>query len=367
MILDATLPSSWYLLPEIFARERERIFLKDWLCIGRVEDIPEGDALLRQVQGQSIIVLRNEAGQLRGFYNVCRHRGAQLCGTHVPSSDGRGALSGVVGSRIRCPYHSWLYSLDGDLVGTPYMADLDPAEFALYPVGVDSWGGFLFVNLTPAEAPTLAEILGPIPDRVARYPLAALRVGHSIRYEVAANWKVIAENYNECYHCGPVHPELCAIVPAFRKAGGAGLDWDRGVPHRAGAYTFTWDGTTERAPFPDLDEDERSRHKGELVYPNLFVSLACDHATAFILQPEAPDRTVIDCLFLFAADEMAKPGFDPADTVGFWDITNRQDWAICESVQRGMGAMPHRHGWYAPMEDLTLDIRKYVEARLRDE
>jgi Rieske 2Fe-2S family protein len=367
MMLEATLPSSWYLSPEIFARERERIFLRDWICIGRVEDIPEGDALLRQVQGQSIIVLRNEAGQLRGFYNVCRHRGAQLCGTKVPSSDGRVALSGVIGSRIRCPYHSWLYSLDGALVGTPYMADLDPAEFALYPVGVESWGGFLFVNLTPAAAPSLAEILGPIPDRVARYPLAGLRAGHSIRYEVAANWKVIAENYNECYHCGPVHPELCSIVPAFRKAGGAGLDWDRGVPHRDGAFTFTWDGTTDRAPFPDLDEDERNRHKGELVYPNLFVSLACDHATAFILQPEAPDRTVIDCLFLFAPEEMAKPGFDPSDTVGFWDITNQQDWAICESVQRGMGARPHHHGWYAPMEDLTLDIRRYVEARLRDE
>jgi Rieske 2Fe-2S family protein len=181
---------------------------------------------------------------------------------------------------------------------------------------------------------------------------------------VAANWKVIAENYNDCYHCGGVHPELCDIVPAFRSNGGAGLDWEGGVPHRDGAYSFTHTGTTERAPFPGLNEAERTRHFGELVYPNLFVSLSCDHVAAFILQPKGPERTLVECRFLFAPDEIARPGFDPSDAVEFWDITNRQDWAICESVQRGIGARPHRHGFYAPMEDLTLDIRRYVGERL---
>jgi Rieske 2Fe-2S family protein len=197
--------------------------------------------------------------------------------------------------------------------------------------------------------------------------LKSLRIGHSIRYTVHANWKSICENYNECYHCGGVHPELCAVVPAFRTSGGGGLDWSRGIPHRDGAYTFTHTGTTQRRPFPSLNEDERTRHKGEVIYPNLFVSLACDHVAAFILEPKSPELTEIVCQFLFEPEAIAARDFDPKDTVEFWDITNRQDWIICESVQRGMSSRVHQHGYYAPMEDYSLDIRRYVKDRLGPE
>jgi Rieske 2Fe-2S family protein len=240
----------------------------------------------------------------------------------------------------------------------------DKSTINLYPVGVESWGGFIFLNLTPAEAQPFTTQLGEIPQRISRYPLAELRIGHSLTYPVAANWKAICENYNECYHCGGVHPELCSVVPAFREAGGAGLDWVRGIPHRDGAYTFTHSGTTDRRPFPTLNEEERERHKGEVLYPNLFVSLACDHAAVFILRPRGPELTEIVCHFLFEPCEIAKPGFNPDDAVEFWDITNRQDWAVCESVQRGMRSRVHQHGYYAPMEDYSLDIRRYVKERL---
>jgi Rieske 2Fe-2S family protein len=146
----------------------------------------------------------------------------------------------------------------------------------------------------------------------------------------------------------------------------AGLDWSRGVPHRDGAYTFTLDGTTRRRAFPSLDEDERVRHKGELVYPNLWVSLACDHVAAFILQPRGVARTDIICHFLFEPFEMAKSDFDASDTVAFWDLVNRQDWAICESVQQGISSRVHQLGYYAPMEDFNLDIRRYVLERIGD-
>ena len=130
---------------------------------------------------------------------------------------------------------------------------------------------------------------------------------------MAANWKLIVENYNECYHCPAVHPELCEVVPAFREKGGMAVDWSRGVPHRDGAVTYTASGTSKRAPFPGLDEDEKVRHKGELIYPNLMLSMACEHAAAFILWPIAEDRTRIECRFLFHPDEIAKPDFDPSD------------------------------------------------------
>jgi Rieske 2Fe-2S family protein len=368
--LEPTLPSSWYTSAQVFALEKERIFCREWLCVARAEELAEPGAFrVLEVLGESILLVRNREGQLRAFYNVCRHRGSRLC--REPPAAGAAAVlgGGLTGGRITCPYHRWTYDLDGRLIGAPYLTGepgFDKALFSLYPVGLECWGGFVFVHLTPARAAPLAAQLGAIPERVARYPLSELRIGHTIRYEVAANWKVICENYNECYHCAGVHPELCAVVPAFRERGGANLDWARGIPHRPGAYTFTSSGTTSRRAFPGLNEDEQVRHKGELVYPNLFLSLACDHAAVFVLQPRSATRTDIACHFLFEPFEIAKPGFDPRDATDFWDLVNRQDWAICESVQQGISARVHERGYYAPMEDFNLDIRRYVLERIGD-
>jgi Rieske 2Fe-2S family protein len=366
--LEPTLPSSWYRSDAVFAVEKERIFCREWLCVARAEELAEAGAWrVLDVLGESVLLVRNREGRLRAFYNVCRHRGSRLCRGHAGNATTLGG--GVGGGRITCPYHQWSYDLDGRLVAAPYLtgdAGFDKSLFGLYPIALECWGGFVFLNLTPAGATPLAAQLGEIPERIGRYPLSELRIGHTIRYEVAANWKVICENYNECYHCAGVHPELCAVVPAFKERGGASLDWLRGVPHRAGAYTFTTSGTTARRAFPGLNADEQVRHKGELIYPNLFLSLACDHAAVFILEPKGPARTDIVCHFLFEPYELAKPEFDHADASGFWDLVNRQDWAICESVQQGISARVHQRGYYAPMEDFNLDIRRYVLERIGD-
>ena len=372
--LQKSLPSSYYLSAEIFAREKEAIFCREWFCAGRVEQLPHpGDHLVLDVAGESILVVRTKEGELRAHYNVCRHRGARLCEPQGAENPGDIKLSGgVLGpSGIRCPYHQWTYALDGHLLNAPHLREgenFSKENFSLYPVGLESWGGFFFLNLSPAAAAgenrTLANELGGVVDRVKRYPLGDLRTAKRIEYEVAANWKVIVENYNECYHCGGVHPELCNIVPAFRQQGGSGLDWERGIPHSEGAFTFTFSGRTNRAPFPTLDEDERVRHKGELVYPNFMLSLAADHAAAFYLWPMGSEKTRVTCDFLFHPSEMMKPDFNPNDAIEFWDLVNRQDWAICQRVQEGMGTRVHEFGYYAPMEDLSLDIRRYVLERL---
>jgi Rieske 2Fe-2S family protein len=369
-VLEVSLPSDWYTSDAVFKVEKERIFCREWLAVCRAEELPNpGDHRVLDVLGESILLLRNRDGALRAFYNVCRHRGARLC---LASGEPAGAwgvqLSGGVSGRlIVCPYHQWSYDLDGALVAAPHLgaeSGFDKSSFHLYPVGVDTWGGFVFLHLTPRESQSLQTQLGDVPARTERYPLGDLRIGATRRYTVAANWKVLCENYNECYHCGGVHPELCAIVPSFRERGGANLDWSRGVAHRDGAYTFTASGTTRRRAFPDLDADERVRHKGELVYPNLFLSLACDHAAIFILQPRSPESTDIVCHFLFEPVELAKSDFDAGDAVEFWDLVNRQDWSICERVQQGLRARVHRSGYYAPMEDFNLDIRRYVSERI---
>ncbi len=363
--LEATLHRDYYLSDHIFALERERIFFREWFCAAREEEIPEaGDYVVREVAGESVLIVRTRDGSLAAHYNVCRHRGSQL----VPAG-----ARGTFGGGIRCPYHSWTYTLEGALRTAPFLEEsegLAKGNLSLHRVGVASSGGFVFLNLTPAAAEadgkTLEAQLGGVPERLQRYPLSELRVARRIEYQVVANWKVVLENYNECYHCGPVHPELCRLVPAFKHRGGADLDWERGIPHRDGAWTFTASGTTTRTPFEGLNQDELVRHKGELVYPNLMLSLSAEHVAAFTIWPKGPASTTVICEFLFHPAEMAKPGFDPADAVDFWDQVNRQDWAICESVQRGMTSRVFRSGYYAPMESWSLDIRRYIRERLGD-
>jgi Rieske 2Fe-2S family protein len=365
--LMRTLPGSAYLSDEQFARETERILHRDWFLVGREEALGAVGACVRvDVAGESVLIVRTRTGELRGFYNVCRHRGAQL----IDDTDSRSESIRLKGS-IRCPYHAWTYGLDGALRHAPFLTESDGLrrdQLGLYPVAVETWGGFVFVNLTPAEVTaerSLGSTLAAVMARTANYPLAALRTVETISYEVPANWKVIVENYNECYHCGPVHPELCEVVPAFKRGGGRSLDWEAGVPHRDGATTFTFSGTTDREPFPGLSEAERERHKGELVYPNLMLSLSADHVVAFSLWPIDPGHTRIECAFLFHPVEIAKRTFDPSDAIAFWDLVNRQDWQVCASVQRGMRSRAFRYGFYAPMEDQSLDIRRYLDEKLR--
>ncbi len=365
--LELSLPKASFTSEAEFRRERDAILFTDWFCVGRSAGLAAaGDYLTADVAGESIVVVRGDDNALRGFYNLCRHRGSRL----VPPEDcepaaARPGPSGCFAGSIRCPYHAWTYGLDGTLRSAPFLPDLrgHRAALSLHQVDIDTWGGFIFARLEPAARPSLSETLGGIPARVAAYQLSALRTGARLRYQVAANWKVVLENYNECYHCGPVHPELCELVPEFARAGGD-VDWESGVPHRDGAYTFTATGTTSRLPLPGLSEPERTRHFGELVLPNLMISLSADHVAAFTVWPESAGRTTVVCDFLFHPDEMAKPDFDPGDAVTFWDMVNRQDWLICERVQDGMTSRRFTAGYLAPMEEPSADVGRYVAARL---
>ena len=363
--LQAALPRELYVDEEAWRRERDRVLLRSWWCAGRIDELGlTGPSRLAVVDvcGESVLVAVAKDGSLHAHYNVCRHRGSQL----VPVDPSASPPAPRRAAALRCPYHSWTYTLEGNLRYAPHtedVDDMDPAEFRLHPIAVEAWAGFVWLNLSPDAATDFAGEIGDIAERVRRYPLDSLVVGARTVYDVAANWKVIAENYNECYHCGPVHPELVQLVPAFG-GGGQELDWENGIPHRDGAWTFTASGTSARDRFPGLDEHERERHKGELVYPNLLLSLSADHVAAFRLEPQGPARTTVTCELLFAPAEVAKPAFDPSDANEFWDVVNRQDWAICESVQRGMSSRAYRHGWYAPMEDSSLDIRRWLLPRL---
>jgi Rieske 2Fe-2S family protein len=363
--LQAALPREHYLPGPDWDREVDAIWRRGWVCVGRAHELgltgPERLAVV-EVAGESLLLTTDADGALHGHANVCRHRGAQLC----PHPPGHTPEPGPAGA-LRCGYHSWTYGLDGALLRAPHTEQVegfDPMAFSLHRIAVGRWGGFVFARLS-ADGPTLAAELGDVPGPTSRYPLDHLVSVHRTVYDVAANWEVIAENYNECYHCAGVHPELTRLVPSFGHGGagpdGAGLNWDAGIPHRAGAWTFSFSGTSPRRPFAGLDEAERVRHKGELVYPNLLLSLSAEHAASFLLQPLSADHTRVCFDVLVAPDQTHLP---VEDCAGFWDLVNTQDWAVCESVQRGMSSTLYTQGWYAPMEDAGLDIRRWLLPRL---
>jgi glycine betaine catabolism A len=225
-----TLPREAYISPSHFEREAERIFRRGWFCVGREEAVSTpGAYLLVDVAGERALVVRTRTGDLHAFHNVCRHRGSELV-IADPIDGVETPRAGRFRGSIRCPYHAWTYGLDGELRNAPFLTESDGLrreQLGLYPVAVDTWGGFVFVDLAvsePISERSLEATMGAAIERSTNYPLAELRTGARRAYDVAANWKVIVENYNECYHCGPVHPELCEVVPAFKETGGRGLD-----------------------------------------------------------------------------------------------------------------------------------------------
>jgi glycine betaine catabolism A len=366
-VVEPTLSRDAYLDADWYRREQERVMWDQWFCVGRLEEIPEaGHHLVCDVAGESVLVVRTRRDTLSGHINLCRHRGSLL--TDAPGKPGQVeiAASGRFAGSIQCPYHAWTYSFDGRLRAAPYLEESDglrKEDLPLHAVTVETWGGFIWVHLG-AEPQPLSDQFQETEQYLANYPLEDLVATHRIVYPVAANWKAIVENYNECYHCGPVHPELCELVPVFRRRGGSDLEWEEGIPHRDGAWTFTATGTTTRRPFPGLTPEEQQRHKGLLIYPNLMLSLSADHVAAFTLWPHSAQSTTVVCDFLFHRDEVDQSDFDGSDAVEFWDLVNRQDWRVCEMVQRGMGSRRFVTGFYAPMEDYSKDIRRYLDQRL---
>ena len=188
--LEVTLPKAYYFSEDIYQREKELIFCREWFCAGRDDQLPDaGDYMVLEVAGESVLVVRKPDGALAAYYNVCRHRGSQLV-AQPPSAEGEPQSSaqrhGSFSSGIRCPYHAWTYALDGRLRTAPYLKEEDDffkEEFSLYPVGLQSWGGFFFLHLTPAEIASpqgdlLAQLSG-VPERLQRYPLAELRAARA--------------------------------------------------------------------------------------------------------------------------------------------------------------------------------------------
>ncbi len=352
-----TLAARWYHAPDVFAAEHERIFARDWVCAGRSEQLERaGDFVLAEVAGESIIVTRGADGAVRAFYNVCRHRGTRLC------TQPAGRFAGS----IQCPYHAWTYALDGTLVAARTMADVEGFERADHPLReahVAAFEGFVFVSLAAQPQP-FADAFAPIAGRFARWHVGELRTARTIAYELACNWKLVFQNYSECYHCPLLHPQLDKLSPSDSGRNdlceGPFLGGYSELRHRGGGLTTT--GASARAPLGEVDGDDLDRVYYYTLFPSLLLSLHRDYVMAHVVQPVAPDRTKVACVWLFDPAAMAESDFDPSDAVDFWDLTNRQDWAINELTQLGTASRAYVPGPYANAEGLLAAFdRHYLE------
>ncbi len=357
------LPRDAYTSPRVFAFEQERFFAGSWTCVGREGDLEAAGAQRAvRVGGAGVLLVRGTDGRVRAFANTCRHRGHELLGVGEQTTR----------RTVLCPYHAWTYDLDGSLRVAPGFRDhreFRPGEHGLVELPLESWHGFLFVNGS-GDAPPFAEHVGALDELVAPYQPARLVPLASHAYDLACNWKVVLENYHECYHCPLIHPELCQVSPP---ASGDNFElngaWVGGTMDlKDHAVTMSLDGHSDGVPIPGLDA-ERLRTVAYLgLFPNLLLSLHPDYLMTHLVEPLGPDLSHVVCTWYFPPEATERPGFDPAYAVEFWDRTNRQDWAACESVQRGMASPHFQPGPLAPAEDavyhvVTMIARAYLGER----
>jgi Rieske 2Fe-2S family protein len=332
-----------------------------WFHVARAEEIPApGEFLVREIAGESLIVLRDHSGELKAFYNVCRHRGTRL------TED----CSGKFAATIQCPYHAWTYDLGGNLVAAPRMDDVAGFQADDYPlerVSVAVWDGYIFLNLGKSPD-SLARQLEGVVERFRPWGMGQLRLGKRVVYDVKANWKLIIHNYSECLHCPGVHPALQKLShylsgenePASPNYLGGRMRL------REGVGTFSFDGLLRRACLPGLVAEDCRYVYFYACLPNFLLSLHPDYVMTFSLWPKDVGRTEIVCDWLFHPGAMAAAQFDPEDACSFWDLTNRQDWHVCEQMQLGLSSRAYLPGPYSHREELLHGFDRLILERERN-
>jgi Rieske 2Fe-2S family protein len=368
-----TLPQKYFVSTETFAEEQERIFFRQWLLVGHQSQIAKaGDYFVADVPpsrersgvtggGESLIIVRDQRSTIRGFYNVCRHRGTRVCEEACGHA-----------SALQCSYHAWTYALDGRLIGAPHMDEVpefEKAKYALHPVNLGIWEGFIFVNLAEKPRP-LEEWFAPLAGKFSDWNLAGLRSVKRVEYDVKANWKLMFENYSECYHCPGVHPMLSKVSPYDS----AENDLTEGPflggfmkVNKGKSLTMSGEACALRidhppspssgvAGPPSQGSGATSGQEDQVFYysifPNMLLSMHPEYVMVHQLWPLAPDRTLIICDWFFHPDSTERDDFHPEDAIEFWDVTNKQDWHVCELSQQGIASRAYEPGPYSSRESI---------------
>jgi Rieske 2Fe-2S family protein len=378
-----SLEQGFYSDPGIFRRDVERVVMRHWLCTGHESSLPKpGDFQVVEIASESAIIVRGEDGNLRALVNVCRHRGSRVCW------DTAGSARFFV-----CPYHGWTYGLDGSLQAARYMPDsFDAAGHGLKQIHLRVIEGLVFISF--AKAPlSLDRAEKALRMNYRPYGWAGAKVAHRETYGIAANWKLAVENYLECYHCGPAHPEYSKLhaieQPPARieklnarmreRSAALGLDipghdhwtgsaegeeavWSFRYPLYDGAVTASEDGAPV-APlmggFKEYDGAATSTHFG----PTSFFLAYPDHGVIYRFIPKTADRCEMEVIWLVRGDAREGVDYDLQKLAWLWRVTSEADKRIIEHNQLGVNSRYYEPGPYAPMEQNAL---RYVNWYLRE-
>ena len=377
-----SLPQPFYTDPDVFERDMTHIWKQYWLFAGVSAEIPKkGDYFTYQVHNDSVIIIRNDEGAISAFFNTCRHRGSLICTEESGNAP-----------KLMCPYHQWVYNKDGSLLKARHMPDdFDRSSYGLRPVQIREVEGLIFISLsdTPPAFEPVADGFLPF---LKPYRLPHARVAAKKRYVLRTNWKLITENFRECYHCGAAHPEYCkAVIGANLKESAAeqlaekqsvwaekglatqGIDFSGDSFHFAVRYplrpdvlSYSLDGKEVSLPMGD-HPDHDAGVLGLVVYPNFWIDAVSDYVWTMRITPVSASKCYVDLTWL--VDGRAEEGrdYDTGHLMAFWKVTGEQDWELCENNFRGIESSRYEPGPYAPSE---LDVVKFVDwyiARLREE
>ena len=348
----ATLPSHYYFDKDHYAKELETFWYRRWICAGRFDQLTEpGDYRVIEIGDQSVVITRDSKGAIKAFYNTCRHRGSVLC------ENQHGHFNG---ERIVCPYHAWTYSLEGDLVKTPWRLpadDFEFSQFSLYRVGAVEWIGYVFINLDVETDVPLEDVLGSMPAKFANWRLENTKVAHRVEIDLECNWKVFWENFEECYHCPGVHPELCQIVPTFGKGYSSPSEnpeyqprdpanTDYVEPRLApGVVTWSKDGKTSLPTFEHLSQAQiQQGHTYGVSEPSCYLVGHIDYARMVHMLPLAPEKTRLTIDWMLSEESLANPDFDLEQVIELGQLVVEQDGRACELNQKGLRSRRHTSG-----------------------
>ena len=368
-----SLEQPFYTDTQVFNLEWEHIWKKYWLFAGTTAEIPKpGDYFTYTAHHDSIIIIRGNNGEVYAHYNTCRHRGSLICLEEKGNTP-----------KLICPYHQWVYDKDGSLLKSRLMPDdFDTTLFGLHSVNVQVVEGLIFISLTK-DPPDFKKVIKDYAPFLKPYQVDKAKVAYTKRYELRTNWKLIAENFRECYHCGPAHPEYCNAVIganlkespeeelAIRRVGWQqkglainNVDFENDsfhfavrYPLRPGVLSYSLDGKAAAIPMGD-HKDFDAGVLGLVVYPNFWMDAVSDYMWTMRLTAVSPSVTYIDLAWLVNRD--AKEGVDYTQDrlTDFWRITGEQDWKLCENNFRGIESSHYQPGPYAPIES---DVAKFVD------
>ncbi len=358
-VLDGhrTLPGYYYHDLDIYDQELEKIFYKYWILACREEEIKEiGDFKVIEIGDEQVIIVRNKDNHIRGFFNVCSHRGTQLCNEKEGNFKSK---------TIRCPYHAWTYDLNGDLLAAPMMKEgsgFSKSDCSLPQADVRIWEGFVFISLDEDPIPFKEQMQG-VMGKFGDWKMSELRIARKITYELNCNWKLILQNYQECYHCPGVHPMLCERTP-FQSAQhdeyiGAVIGGFMDLAE--GQRSMTMDGDAAGPTIGSISGEDLSRIYYYSLFPNMLLTPHPDFVMYHHIIPTGPESIENHCYWLFHPETIImKDQRRIESAVEFWDVTNKQDWQVCEQMQIGTRSKRFDRGYYSGSEDMLVALDNEV-------